>query len=146
MQNGARRKLGYVFPAEHLSAPQHGVATREVSIETLDRFCEHQGINHIGFLKIDTEGGDFDVLCGAAGMLATQQIDLVEVEAGMNSGNKRHVPFEKLKAILEDSGYLLFGIYEQIHEWPTKEPHLRRTNLVFNSSMLAKESIAPYPQ
>jgi hypothetical protein len=57
----------------------------------------------------------------------------VEVEAGMNASNKRHVPFETLKDYLELRSYLLFGIYEQVHEWPTKEPHLRRTNSVFIS-------------
>jgi hypothetical protein len=66
-------------------------------------------------------------------MLNEQRIDLVEVEAGMNAGNKRHVPFEALKGYLESKSYLLFGIYHQVREWPTNEPHLRRTNPVFIS-------------
>ena len=60
-------------------------------------------------------------------------MDFVEVEAGMNAGNKRHVSFEALKDYLESRSYLLFGIYGQVHEWPTKKPHLRRTNPVFVS-------------
>jgi len=34
---------------------------------------------------------------------------------------------------LESKNYYLFGIYEQVEEWRTSEPHLRRTNLVFIS-------------
>ena len=69
-------------------------------------------------------------------MLTEQRIDLVQVEAGMNNSNKRHVPFETLKDYLQSHGYFLFGVYEQVSEWPTKEPHLRRTNLAFISRRL----------
>lgn len=43
------------------------------------------------------------------------------------------MPIEELKAYLEGKGYYLFGVYEQMPEWPTREPHLRRSNLVFVS-------------
>ena len=65
-----------------------------------------------------------------------QHIDFIEVEAGMNPWNERQVPFEILKAHLESKNYFLFGIYEQVHEWPTKAPHLRRANAVFLSERL----------
>ena len=112
------------------------VTTEEVDIVTLDEFCLARKINQISYLKIDTEGGDLEVLRGAEGMLAGQRIDLVEVEAGMNPGNKRHVPFEDLKKYLESRRYFLFGVYEQINEFPANEPHLRRTNSVFISSRM----------
>ncbi|MCX7792178.1 MAG: FkbM family methyltransferase [Chloroflexaceae bacterium] len=104
-----------------------------VQVETVDRFCAAEGITHISYLKIDTEGADLDVLRGAEAMLESRRIDLVEVEAGMNPANTWHVPLEQFKAFLEARGYLLFGLYEQIHEWPTGEPHLRRANAVFVS-------------
>ena len=37
----------------------------EVAMETLDGFCLEHCIMHIDYLKIDTEGGDMDVLRGA---------------------------------------------------------------------------------
>jgi FkbM family methyltransferase len=113
----------------------------QVELETLDSFCGRHNVTYINYFKIDTEGGDFDVLTGAVDMLAKQQIDLVEVEAGMNPGNKRHVPLEKLKAFFEDRGYFLFGIYEQVSEWPKKQPHLRRINPVFISDKVVKTNI-----
>ena len=109
------------------------VVTEPVDIVTLDEFCASSRIERVSYLKIDTEGGDLEVLRGGDGMLKGQRIDLVEVEAGMNAGNQRHVPFEALKGYLEARDYLLFAIYEQMHEWITGEPHLRRTNPVFVS-------------
>ncbi|MCC7334737.1 MAG: FkbM family methyltransferase [Pirellulaceae bacterium] len=117
--------------------------TEEVAIDTLDNFCAKRGIARISYLKVDTEGADIDVLKGAGQMLAEQRIDLIELEAGMNPGNKYHVPFAALKDFLELRDYYLFGIYEQVGEWPTKESHLRRTNPVFISkSMVAAHRAA----
>jgi FkbM family methyltransferase len=111
-----------------------GGDVEEIDIDTVDHFCAEIDIGHINFFKVDTEGGDLDVLLGAKDMLRGQLIDVVEVEAGMNPNNHRHVRFEILKSYLESNSYFLFGIYEQIHEWPSQEPHLRRVNAAFISS------------
>lgn len=110
-----------------------GAKTESVKVISLDTFCSENQIDHINYLKVDTEGGDLDVLHGAARMLSNQKIDFVQVEAGMNPANRRHVPFEAIKEYLEAQQYFLFGIYEQVNEWPTQEPHLRRTNPTFIS-------------
>jgi len=115
------------------SPANEDVLTEDVDIVTLDEFCFAREIEKVNYLKIDTEGEDLEVLRGGENMLKEQRIDFVEVEAGMHAGNKRHVSFEALKDYLESRSYLLFGIYGQVHEWPTKEPHLRRTNPVFVS-------------
>jgi hypothetical protein len=62
-------------------------------------------------------------------MLRGHRIDVIPPEAGMNRRNAHHVPFEDFKAFLEPNGYYPFGVYEQVAEWPTREPHLRRANL-----------------
>lgn len=110
-----------------------GARLEEVTLETLDEFCREHQVERINYLKIDTEGSDFEVLKGAVRMLAEQRIDVVEVEAGMNSRNKRHVPFQVFTRFFEERNYFLFGVYEQVNEWPTRQPHLRRTNPVFIS-------------
>lgn len=124
---------------EDLDAPS-AITTDAEIIERipLDDFCSEQKIDRISFLKVDTEGRDLDVLKGAFRMLADQRIDFVEVEAGMNPGNTFHVPMEVLKSAMEQHGYMLFGIYEQMHEWPENKPHLRRSNLVFMSPGLIR--------
>ena len=110
----------------------------QVHVSTLDDFCKANNINRISYLKVDTEGGDLNVLIGGKDILNTHGVDIIEVEAGMNPGNKRHVPFERLKEFLESHGYFIFGIYEQVAEWPKKEPHLRRTNTVFVSQNMIR--------
>lgn len=111
---------------------------QNVQLETIDQFCTDKKINHINFMKIDTEGADLNVLKGASNMLSQQKIDIVEVEAGMNLQNKRHVAFENIKKLLESNNYFLLAIYEQVGEWQKKEPQLRRTNPVFISEYLIK--------
>jgi FkbM family methyltransferase len=112
--------------------------TESIKMVTIDKFCKDNGTSEINYLKVDTEGGDLDVLKGAESMLGRQRIDLVEVEAGMNPFNEWHVPFENLKSFLEARHYYLFGIYEQFGEFPTREPHLRRTNCVYISEARLK--------
>lgn len=109
------------------------VVTEQVQVATLDEFCREHQVERISYIKIDTEGGDMKVLQGAETLLAEQRIDLVQLEAGMNVHNTWHVALETLKQHLESRNYFLFGVYEQVHEWPAKEPHLRRANPVFIS-------------
>lgn len=104
-----------------------------VPLSTIDTFCDTHAVDRIQFLKIDTEGHDLDVLRGAAERLRSQRIDLVQVEAGMNRDNHTHVPFEDFKRHLEEYGYSLFRMYEQVSERALGMSHLRRTNLVFCS-------------
>lgn len=106
----------------------------DVKIETIAHFCQGAGIERISLLKIDTEGYDLEVLRGAANMLDEGSIDMLEVEAGMHPMNPRHVPLEELKKYFESKKYFLFGFYEQMYEWTTGEPHLRRANPIFISA------------
>jgi FkbM family methyltransferase len=127
--------------------PEHDVAAQPadgtlVKVTTVDAFCSANGLERIGLLKIDTEGGDLDVLRGAECMLSAARIDFVEVEAGMNRDNRYHVPMFELLGFLEDKGYRLFGIYEQIPEWPSGRPFLRRANIVFLSPELSRQTAA----
>jgi len=116
----------------------------DVDVLPIDEFCADHNVSRINYLKVDTEGADLDVLKGAAALLDTQRVDFVEVEAGMNAGNGLHVPFEVLKSYLESRNYLLFGIYAQMHEWPTKQAHLRRINSTFVSRRMVDGHKVPY--
>ncbi|MCM1981716.1 FkbM family methyltransferase [Lyngbya confervoides] len=104
-----------------------------IAVSTVEQFCQTQKIQQISYLKIDTEGRDWEVLMGSESMLLDQRIDFVEVEAGMNPMNQFHVPLARFKDHLEAHQYVLFGLYDQMHEWPTRSPQLRRANLVFVS-------------
>jgi FkbM family methyltransferase len=133
-----RSELSFLLDSSKAQAVTREADLETVEVETLDNFCRTNNILHISFLKVDTEGADLEVLKGAETLLNEHRIDLVEVEVGMNPRNERHVPFETAKAHFESKNYFLFGLYEQIHEWPTKAPHLRRANVVFLSERLIK--------
>jgi FkbM family methyltransferase len=113
------------------SAPCPSQGSYEINTQTLDEFCREQSVTNIDYLKIDTEGHDHEVLAGATSMLRNAHVAFVEVEAGINPDNHFHAPFEAMKSDLESLDYRLFGVYEQVHEWPTQRPHLRRVNAVF---------------
>mgnify|MGYP001953003706 CR=1 FL=1 len=49
---------------------------------TLDLYCNKAGVERIQFLKIDVEGGEFDVLKGASQLLANGNIDVMQFEYG----------------------------------------------------------------
>jgi len=54
----------------------------DVLVVTLDEFCKTNHIHHINFLKIDTEGSEFDVIQGAIGMIENNKIDYIQFEYG----------------------------------------------------------------
>lgn len=106
-----------------------------IDLMTASEFCAANGIHHISFLKIDTEGFDLEVLRGAEALLDEVRVDFIQVEAGMNPENITHVYFEAFTSYLHAFGYRLFGIYEQSSETLTNSPTLRRSNLVFASPL-----------
>jgi hypothetical protein len=113
----------------------------KVKIRPLSAFCSDNGICHINYLKIDTEGYDLEVLKGASELLAGHSIDLLEVEVGMNPRNDYHVNISVVLEYLESKGYLVFGVYEQVQEWVTSKPFLRRSNVLFISGTRADKEV-----
>ena len=100
------------------------------------------GIAEVSYLKIDTEGHDLEVLQGL--IPALPRIDFIQVEAGMNSYNKTHVPFSKLADFMFENNFLLFHISEQVFEFKLGgRPVLRRANPLFiNARLVDLDGIA----
>jgi FkbM family methyltransferase len=115
---------------------------RDVPIARGDTFCDERGIERIDYLKIDTEGHDLQVLRGFQKMLSDFKVDLVEIEAGMNARNTKHVPLERFKGYLEPMGYFIFRLYEQAPEF-RGVPNLRRCNVVFMSNPTIEANTIP---
>lgn len=56
--------------------------TKEIQVNTitLDQFCEENNISHIDILKLDVQGGEYNVLVGATNLLKKKNIKLVFME------------------------------------------------------------------
>ncbi len=105
--------------------------TERIQMTTLSEFCVQQNIPFIDFLKIDTEGYDLEVLKGGASLLQSASVFMIQTEVSMNPMNTFHMGLEPIYTYLEKLGYMLFGIYSQVHEWNPKRPILRRADAVF---------------
>ncbi len=142
------RRSGRVHVTKRAASPSNHVIesphlfqrgkVEPVAITAGDEFAAEHGIDHIGFLKIDAEGYDLDVLVGFQGLLVGGRIDFVEAEVGMNPENRRHVPFEAVKAYLEPFGYRLIHLHDLAPDTPfSGRAILRRANAMFVSEAFA---------
>ena len=112
-----------------------GIPSHEVDMITLEEFCLKNKIQKISYLKIDTEGHDLEVLKGAISKLLSQEIAFIEVEAGMNLKNGKHIYVHEFISFFHNYNYNLFQIYEQVsersHNHKSNFYFLRRSNIVF---------------
>lgn len=125
---------------QRVAADQSNTLLPAVEIKTLTSACAELGVSRIDYLKIDTEGHDLEVLRGAAGLLSNASIGIIETECGANCDNAHHISLFEIQSFLEGYGYRLFGIYEQVPEWPTGAPNLRRVNAVYISPAVIKRN------
>jgi FkbM family methyltransferase len=57
-------------------------AFEEISMRTIDDYCNEKNIDHIHFLKLDIEGHELKCLSGAENMLQQKKIDFIQFEFG----------------------------------------------------------------
>lgn len=94
---GADQDIGRLFTYSGAPASSHASAFQdmfthfhkstdltaiEFEMTSVDRFCKDRGIHAIDLLKIDTEGGELQVLKGAREMLAQGRIKVIQFEFG----------------------------------------------------------------
>lgn len=89
-----------------------GSKVQVVTIETLDSFCEAQGIEEIDVLKTDTEGYDLEVMRGAEKYLSSHRIKFVFSEVCFNAANKQNTLFFPVFDYLNSKNYKFLGLYE----------------------------------
>lgn len=56
--------------------------TERVLLDTLDCYCEENGIDYIDLLKLDIEGNEINALKGAENMLNNRKIGMIQFEFG----------------------------------------------------------------
>jgi len=80
-----------------------------VQSRTLDSFCKEHLISHIDFLKIDTEGGELDVLKGAVGLLREFRIRKLQFEYG-GTYPDAGITLRQVCQLLSSYGYTIFRV------------------------------------
>jgi FkbM family methyltransferase len=82
-----------------------------VNVQSLDGYCKKNKINKIHYLKIDTEGNDFNVLKSAKGLIKNKKIYLIKVEVYFY--NKEFFfdnCFQEINQYLKKSKYQLISV------------------------------------
>ncbi len=108
---------------------ENALGSQVVQLETIDRFCSSQSIEHINLLKIDTEGADLKVLHGAKSMINENRIDFILVESCFETG-LFHVDIRAYFDFFEPENYRFFGMYDQMRA-RNKSASVRYANICF---------------
>jgi FkbM family methyltransferase len=90
----------------------------EVSLDTVDRFCQNQNISLLHLLKIDTQGADLRVLQGASRMIENGQVCLVLVEALFVPLYSGQCWFHEIQHWMHERGFSLVHLYEINRDLP----------------------------
>lgn len=85
----------------------------QVETTTLDDFCANQRIRRIDLLKIDVEGGEFDVLRGARTLLQQQRIDCIFLELVEWTANRGGHSTNGIAELLRKFGYGLHKLVKK---------------------------------
>lgn len=111
----------------------------EVKSIPLDVFCERNKIQHINFLKIDTEGSEFDVLGGASHLLENKMISLLQFEYG-GTYPDAGITLKQVYAFLRSKGYFIYRISSRnliyIPEWRDALETYKYSNYVASAAQL----------
>lgn len=129
----ARMTMKPTWTRNHITNKPLSDLVKDVQVDRLDQFCARQGIDHINFLKIDTEGYDLEVLKGATGILP--EVDFVQAETSMNRYNRFHVSYQEVFDFMSDNGFMVYNIYGLSFE-NRDIAVLRRADPVFINSRL----------
>jgi FkbM family methyltransferase len=81
-----------------------------VPLVTLTEYCDRRGIGQIDLLKMDIEGGEYDALSGAAGLLRSQAVKCIFFELVEWSARRGGHSTADIKRLLTEFGYKLYEV------------------------------------
>ncbi|MFC1834866.1 FkbM family methyltransferase [Thermodesulfobacteriota bacterium] len=106
--------LPFAYGASHwITGRAETTKMIEVTTTTVDEFCRDRGIDRIGILKMDIQGGELRTLMGAKGMLKGDAIDLIYTEVLLVDIYEGQGQFWEIGQFLVSLDYKLFNLYSQ---------------------------------
>lgn len=95
---------------KHLKPEEYTKEIIKVDVITLDEFTNMSGVEHINFLKLDTQGSELDILNGAKNLLSKGKIDLIQTELIHNAIYESSSKFEEIQSIFTSADYRLVAV------------------------------------
>ena len=89
------------------------VSTRSISVTTLDQWADSEGVKHIDFLKIDTQGTELEILKGGQNILST--IRAISLEVEFNPIYLGQPVFAEVDQFLRSKGFVLWKLTNLVH-------------------------------
>jgi FkbM family methyltransferase len=97
-----------------------GLKTIDVPTIDIDTFCTRNGIRSLDFLKIDTDGSDYEVLLGARASLRSRNVLGVCLEVFFEDAcSKPMAVFGRVSEVLAEVGLVPFDL--DVHRYSRKE-------------------------
>lgn len=110
---------------------------------TLDEFCAEHQVDSIRFLKIDTEGAEYDILQGAKALLLAQKIDFIQFEYGQTYTDSKRT-LKEVYEFLTQCGYVIFKVHRNgiihVKRWFDLLEDFYQSNFVAVSAEITKHS------
>ena len=85
---------------------------RQVSVRTLDEYCEANSLSSIDILKSDTQGYDLEVIKGGRQLLEHGRIGMIYLEIILSDMYKGSARLDEIYGFLADHGLSLLAFYK----------------------------------
>jgi FkbM family methyltransferase len=109
-----------LYPPDELTADLYRAlevttqtGTRAMTLDTLDRWAEREGITDVSYLKLDTQGSELEILRGATRLLRT--VWAVHAEVEFNPIYRGQPLFGDVDTFMREHGFVLWRLTNLCH-------------------------------
>jgi FkbM family methyltransferase len=103
-----------------------------IKLHTLESWAQERGIEHIDYMKLDTQGSELDILRGAGKLL--NHISLIEIEVEFTEIYAGQPLFADVDAFMRANGFALWNLNNFVHYSLANRTELTSTTSSFHNS------------